>query len=192
MPRPKRCRRIASLPGFTLFKPAGVPGRTLQEVELTVDEYEALRLADYEGLYQEKAAERMGVSRQTFGRIVESARKKVARALVEGMALRIEGGVVEMAETRAFECADCGHVWEVPFGTGRPAECPSCQSKNFRRAQEVAAGQGVGRRRHRHGGPGHRGAGQGRGGRQGAGKARGQATPRPVAAEPEAETETEE
>ena len=152
MPRPKRCRRIASLPNFVLFKPAGVPGRTLQKVELTVDEYEALRLADYEGLYQEQAAERMGVSRQTFGRIVESARKKVARALVEGMALRIEGGVVEMAEKRAFECADCEHVWEVPFGTGRPAECPACQSKDFRRAQE-AAGQGGGRRRQRQGGP---------------------------------------
>ena len=139
MVRPKRCRRIASLPNFAFFKPAGVPGRTLQEVELTVDEYEALRLADYEGLYHEQAADRMGVSRQTFGRIVESARKTVAKVLVEGMALRIEGGKVEMAETRAFECADCGHVWEVPFGTGRPAECPSCQSKNFRRAQEVAA-----------------------------------------------------
>jgi len=61
VPRPKRCRRIASLPNFALFKPAGVPGRILQEVELTVDEYEALRLADYEGLYHEKAAERMGV-----------------------------------------------------------------------------------------------------------------------------------
>jgi predicted DNA-binding protein (UPF0251 family) len=165
--RPKRCRRIAALPDFALFKPAGVPGRTLQDVELTVDEYEALRLADYEGLYQEKAAERMGVSRQTFGRIVESARKKVAKALVEGMALRIQGGEVEMAEMRVFECADCGHVWEVPFGTGRPAECPACQSKRFKRAQEVAVGQAGGqggrRRRHRRGGPGRKGAGQGRG-----------------------------
>jgi predicted DNA-binding protein (UPF0251 family) len=191
VPRPKRCRRISSLPDFALFKPAGVPGRTLQEVELTVDEYEALRLADYEGLYQEKAAKRMGVSRQTFGRIVESARKKVAKALVEGTALRIEGGVVEMAEMRTFECSDCEHVWEVPFGTGRPAECPACQSKNFRRAKEVAVGKAGGRRRHRHGGPGRRGAGQGRGKRKGAGKARGRATSA-VTAEPETKIETEE
>ena len=191
MPRPKRCRRIASLPDFALFKPAGVPGRTLQEVELTVDEYEALRLADYEGLYQEDAAKRMGVSRQTFGRIVESARKKVAKVLVEGMALRIQGGEVEMADMRTFECADCEHVWEVPFGTGRPAECPACQSKNFRRAKDASVGEGGSRRRHRHGGPGRRGAGQGRGARKGAGKTRGRATST-ATAEPETKTDTEE
>jgi len=191
MVRPKRCRRIASLPDFALFKPAGVPGRTLQEVELTVDEYEALRLADYEGLYQEQAAERMGVSRQTFGRIVESARKKVAKVLIEGMALRIQGGEIEMTEMRVFGCADCAHVWEVPFGTGRPAECPACQSKNFKRAQEeVAVGQGGGRRRHRRGGPGRKGTGQGRGARKGAGRARGRASS--ATAEPQTRTENEE
>jgi predicted DNA-binding protein (UPF0251 family) len=92
-----------------VFKPAGVPGRDLDEVILTVDEFEALRLADYQGLYQEQAAERMQVSRQTFGRIVEAARKKVAQALVKGMVLRIEGGQVEIAEMRAFACGDCEH-----------------------------------------------------------------------------------
>jgi predicted DNA-binding protein (UPF0251 family) len=155
------------LPNVVLFKPAGVPGRSLEEVVLSVDEFEALRLADHEGLYQEQAAERMRVSRQTFGRIVESARKKVARALVEGLALRIEGGDVEMAEMRVFECNECGHVWEVAFGTGRPTECPSCSSRSFHRAKEVPAGQeaggGGGRRRHRHGGCGRRGAGRGAG-----------------------------
>lgn len=167
MPRPHRCRRIGALPANSVFKPAGVPGRDLDEVVLTVDEFEALRLADYEGLYQEQAAERIGVSRQTFGRIVESARKKVAQALVKGMVLRIEGGQVEMAETRAFECADCGHLWEVPFGTGRPGSCPSCQSKSFHRAQEAGAAAAGGRghcRRNRHGAQGGRGRGH-RGGR---------------------------
>jgi len=167
MPRPQRCRRIGALPANSVFKPAGIPGRDLGEVVLTVDEFEALRLADYEGLYQEQAAERMKVSRQTFGRIVEAARKKVAQALVKGMVLRIEGGQVEMAETRAFECADCGHVWEVPFGTGRPEGCPSCQSKTFHRARKVGAGAmgGGGRcRRNRHGGQGGHGRGR-RGGR---------------------------
>jgi len=166
MPRPKRCRRIASLPGSSLFKPAGIPACSLSEVALTVDEFEALRLADYEALYQEQAAERMGVSRQTFGRIVEAARKKVAQALVEGLVLRIEGGKIEMAEMRAFECADCGHVWEVSFGTGRPAECPSCQRKKFHRAKEAEVGPPAGRggrgghcRRHRNG-PGGRGHGR--------------------------------
>lgn len=86
-------RRVAALPTVPVFKPAGIPARDLEEVALTLDEFEALRLADYEGLYQEAAALRMGVSRQTFGRIVEAARKKVADALVNGKALRIEGGV---------------------------------------------------------------------------------------------------
>lgn len=175
MPRPKRCRRVSVLPTCRLFKPAGVPAGSLSEVALTVDELEALRLADHEGLYQEKAAERMGVSRQTFGRIVESARNKVARVLVEGLVLRIEGGNVEMAEMRTFQCADCEHLWEVPYGTGRPAECPACQSKNFQRTQEVAVGQAGGqrggRRRHRCGGPGRQGACRGRGRDRAASKA---------------------
>ena len=71
--------------------------RMLQQVALTVDELEALRLADLEGLYQEQAAQQMNVSRQTFGRIVEAARKKVADALVNGKALSIEGGPIEVA-----------------------------------------------------------------------------------------------
>jgi uncharacterized protein len=74
MARSKRCRRIADLPGATLFKPAGVPARSLVEIVLTVDEFEALRLADYEGLYREQAAQRMGISRPTFGPIVKAAR----------------------------------------------------------------------------------------------------------------------
>jgi len=167
--RPKRCRRVASWPSCFLFKPAGVPRRSLREVALTVDEFEALRLADYEGLYQEEAAKQMGVSRQTFGRIVESARRKAAEALVEGLALRIDGGEVAMAETRVFDCADCGHVWEVPLETGRPAECPECNQRNFHRAQEVAIG-GRGRRRCRHRACGRRGAGQGRGKRASRGR----------------------
>jgi uncharacterized protein len=167
MVRPQRCRRIGTLPPNSVFKPAGVPARDLDEVVLTVDEFEALRLSDYEGLYQEQAAERMGVSRQTFGRIVEAARKKVAQALVKGMVLRIEGGQVEIAEMRAFECADCGHKWEEPFGTGRPEGCPACQTKNFHRAREegVSPAGGRGRcQRNRHGGQGGHGRGR-RGGR---------------------------
>ena len=131
MARPKRCRRIADLPGATVFEPAGVPARSLVEIVLTVDEFEALRLADYEGLYQKQAAERMGISRPTFGRIVEAARRKVAWALVEGGVLRIEGGVVAMPRIRSFTCAGCGHAWDLPFGTGRPDGCPSCRAPDF-------------------------------------------------------------
>jgi predicted DNA-binding protein (UPF0251 family) len=87
-----------------LFKPAGIPARLLEEVVLTLDELEALRLADLEGEYQEAAAARMGVSRATFGRIVGEARRKVAEALVQGKALRIEGGPVEIQQPNAEPC----------------------------------------------------------------------------------------
>lgn len=94
MPRPHCCRRIQGGPAAPVFKPAGTPLRELATIAMTLDELEALRLADLEGLYQEEAAARMGVSRSTFSRIVASAHRKVAEALVEGCALVIEGGPV--------------------------------------------------------------------------------------------------
>jgi len=124
------------MPGNNYFKPRGVPMSTLDEVVLTVDEFEAIRLADHEGLYHEKGAEKMNISRPTFGRIVESAHKKVADAFINGKALRIEGGVITMADVRKFKCYDCGNRWELPYGTGRPSQCPSCDSKNIHRAEE--------------------------------------------------------
>jgi predicted DNA-binding protein (UPF0251 family) len=127
---------VGSIPESTYFKPRGIPLSTLEEVVLTVDECEAIRLADLESLYQEKAAERMKVSRQTFGRIIESAHKKVAEALVKGKALKIEGGEFEMAAMRKFKCSDCQHVWDLSYGTGRPENCPSCKSGNIHRAEE--------------------------------------------------------
>jgi predicted DNA-binding protein (UPF0251 family) len=81
----------------TYYKPRGVPLRALEQVALTVDELEAIRLADLEGLYQEEAARRMNVSRQTFGRVLDAAHAKVAEALVNGKALSIEGGPVEVS-----------------------------------------------------------------------------------------------
>jgi predicted DNA-binding protein (UPF0251 family) len=127
---------VGHLPTAHYFKPRGIPLAALEEVVLGVDELEALRLADLQGQYQEEAAEQMKVSRQTFGRIIESARRKVAEALVEGKALRIEGGEFEMKPTRTFGCADCGHTCQAPHGTGRPPECPACHSKNLHRAPE--------------------------------------------------------
>jgi len=92
MARPFCPRKIGFLPGVRYFKPAGIGMRSLEEVTLHLDEIEALRLADLEGLYQEEAASRMGVSRPTFSRITAEARWKVADALVNGKALRVEGG----------------------------------------------------------------------------------------------------
>src|SRR5512139_3451524 len=127
MARPIHCRRVGSMPQSDYFKPRGIPLSALEEVVLTVDEFEAVRLADLEGLYQEQAAGKMKVSRQTFGRIIESARKKVAEALVQGKALKIQGGEFEMASMRKFRCHDCQHSWGLPYGTGRPENCPSCK-----------------------------------------------------------------
>jgi uncharacterized protein len=89
MPRPPCPHRIARSPPADYFKPAGVPIRDLVEIELAADEREALRPADVEDLYHEDAARKMGVSRQTFDRIVRRARMKVARALAHGCALRV-------------------------------------------------------------------------------------------------------
>jgi predicted DNA-binding protein (UPF0251 family) len=92
MARPECPRKIGHVPPADYYKPAGIPLCELEEVALAPDEMEALRLADAEGLYQTEAAAKMGVSRQTFGRIVERARRKVALALAGGKALRIERG----------------------------------------------------------------------------------------------------
>ena len=100
MPRPFCCRRIAGSPGASVFIPVGIPVVELEEVVMTLDEFEALRLADLEGHYQEQAAKEMNVSRTTFSRIIDSAHRKVADALVHGKALRIEGGPVKVEGRR--------------------------------------------------------------------------------------------
>jgi len=106
VPRPYCCRRIAGEPAASIFKPIGIPMRTLEEVVMTLDEFEAIRLADLDGLYQEAAAAQMAVSRPTFSRIIAAAHRKVADALVHGKALRIEGGPVQVAGHRCCRMHD--------------------------------------------------------------------------------------
>jgi len=135
----------------TYFKPAGQPLRTLQEVVLTVEEAEAIRLKDLEALEQEDCAERMRISRPTFHRILQSARRKVADVLVNGKALRIEGGNFALP-TQAFQCRGGGHVWTVPFEAlvaGPPPACPRCQNPGVLaiHPHSPGAGRGWGRRR---------------------------------------------
>jgi len=96
MPRPVGCRQVKSEFNYTYFKPRGVPMRELEELMLSVDELEALRLTNLEELYQDAAAEKMGVSRQTLGNILKSARKKITDALVNGKAISIAGGEAEI------------------------------------------------------------------------------------------------
>jgi len=100
------------MPASSYYKPQGIPLQVLEQVDLTVDEIEAIRLVDLEGLYQEQAAEKMNVSRQTLGRIIESAHKKIAEALVNGKALSIEGGMFKLAKT-----VEAGQG--PPWGRGR-------------------------------------------------------------------------
>ena len=90
MPRKKCKRNIECTPDSSFYKPMGIPKCDLEIVELNLDEFEAIRLADFEGNYQEKAAESMHVSRQTFGRILTEAHKKIADALVNGKGIQIE------------------------------------------------------------------------------------------------------
>lgn len=92
MPRPRKCRWVQNKPHIAYFKPREVPMRELTEVTLTVEGYEALRMADLEGLSHQEAAKRMKVSRHTFGRVLAVARRAVAEAVVLGQALRIDGG----------------------------------------------------------------------------------------------------
>ncbi len=106
MPRPFCRRNIAGRPGAAVFKPLGVPFRELDEIVMTLDEFEAIRLADLDRLYQEQAAVRMGISRATFSRIIDSAHEKVADALVHGKALRIEGGHVHLRGRRCCRLHD--------------------------------------------------------------------------------------
>ncbi len=106
MSRPFCPRRIAGRPVAPVFKPAGVRMWEIEEVVLTLDEFEAVRLADLDGLYQEDAARQMNVSRPTFSRVIESAHRKIGDALVHGKALRIEGGPVQLGKPRCCRLHD--------------------------------------------------------------------------------------
>jgi predicted DNA-binding protein (UPF0251 family) len=101
-----------------LFKPGGVPA--LAQIAMALDEFEAVRLADLEGLEHAQAARRMGVSRQTFGRVLGAARRKVAQALVLGHALRIDGARDSSARPH---CPYCSHPCRATKG---PVACAAC------------------------------------------------------------------
>jgi len=113
MPRPRKCRRVAFLPGITYFKPAGIPLRELEENHLTVDEIEAIRLKDIEDLEQEQCAVNMNVSRATFQRILGSARKNIADALLNGKAIKIQGGDFEVTSLRCKCIQNCDNDKQV-------------------------------------------------------------------------------
>ena len=123
------CKRVEELPGVTYFKPRAVPMSELEEVILSVEELEALRLAHKVGLYQQEAAERRDMSRATLGRVLDAAHRKVTKALVEGCALRIEGGSFSMSEPE--RCERCLAKASVVKGQASP--CEECAVRQARR-----------------------------------------------------------
>ncbi len=122
MPRPKQNRKICNPPKMKGFKPFGIRARNLSAVVLMYDEYETIRLLDYDGLTQEQAAEKVGVSRPTLTRIYEKARQKIAQAFVEGKMINIEGGNVEF-ESSWYRCTRCYKVIE---GLENHTPCKGC------------------------------------------------------------------
>jgi predicted DNA-binding protein (UPF0251 family) len=130
--RPVKCRRVSLIPGLTYFRPEGIPVRCLDEVRMSLEEAEAVRLKDIEGLEQEEGAHRMNVSRPTFQRVLTSARHKLADAVLTGKAIRIQGGHFEIAPV-VFRCAN-GHEWELAFeifAESPPQFCPVCNVREI-------------------------------------------------------------
>ena len=118
MPRPCKWRTVEGVPSATYFKPAGIPLRLLSEVRLAVEEMEAIRLKDLEGLEQEECAQRMSISRPTFHRVLKAARQKIADAFMNGRAIRVEGGNFA-APGQEFRCVPQGHAWHITAGPAR-------------------------------------------------------------------------
>lgn len=129
MPRPRLCRRVEFQPNITYFKPAGIRMIDLEESVITVDEFEAVRLKDLLGLEQEECAKKMNISQPTFHRLILSARKKIADAIVNGKAIKIEGGVYKMIQPRFGAARGRAGRMERGMGFGGPAltcMCPAC------------------------------------------------------------------
>lgn len=109
MPRPQKHRKVKCNPAAYYFKPRAVPLASLEEVILEIDELESLRLADYLALTHEQAAIQMKISRATFGRIVEKARRKVVDAIVNGKAIKISDSFPEQVKLKTItKCGECG------------------------------------------------------------------------------------
>ena len=126
MPRPKQNRRISTPPIMLGYKPFGIPKSALESVTLLYDEYESIRLLDYQGMNQEEAAVLMNVSRPTLTRIYEKARKTIAEAFVKGKMILIEGGEVSF-EKQWYRCKRC---FKLVDGLENHIRCQHCPTFN--------------------------------------------------------------
>jgi uncharacterized protein len=129
MPRPQFNRIVHEPPLYSDFKPIGARGHDLKQIILTLDEFEAFRLADQLGLSHALAANEMEISRSTFSRLIEKARKKIADFIIQGRLLTIGGGTVHF-RFNIIQCRDCGHMFKINFEQSI-TECPSCHSKKI-------------------------------------------------------------
>ena len=141
MSRPQKKRKVQEPPKIQGMKPVGVPARYLDRVNLSLDEYEAVRLADYEGRDHRDAAEIMGISRPTFTRLIEKARKKMAESLVDVKELVIEGGNYSFA-TQLLRCRDCNALTRFDRTQNVVETCPACGSKNVIHLNRWFTGEG--------------------------------------------------
>lgn len=146
MPRPKKARMVHQPPLFTRFKPIGVRGMELVPIVMNLDEYEAIRLADSEGLDHGDAAAEMEISRSTFTRLLEEARKKFACFLIEGKTLIIQGGEIHF-RGNLLKCLNCGHMFNISIEADS-ASCPACGSPDV---LDLAGGFGHGNCCRKHG-----------------------------------------
>ncbi len=140
MPRPEKERIVNSPPLFNSFKPTGLARTNLKTITLSLDEFEAVRLADYSGLDHAEAARMMEISRSTFTRLIEKARRKVAEFIIDGAELKIDGGNIHF-RGNIIKCNSCEHMFRTDFNKIY-TECPACGSKNL---IDVAGGYGHGR-----------------------------------------------
>jgi len=129
MPRPQDNRMVLEPPLFSEFKPLGIKGQDLEQVQLALDEFEAFRLADHIGLSHAEAADEMGISRPTFSRLIEKARKNIADFIIQGKLLTIEGGSVHF-RNNIIRCQSCGHMFKINISNSI-SECPACHSKQL-------------------------------------------------------------
>ena len=132
MPRPRLCRRIRFNPHITYFKPKGVRMINLEESILTFGEFEAVRLKDFLEFGQEECAKKMNISQPTFHRLISSARKKIADAIVNGKAIKIQGGNFKMVQSRGMGMRRMagtggrGRMGGFATGPGGICKCPKC------------------------------------------------------------------
>ena len=131
MPVETKIRKVQAYPAYSVFKPAKVPLRDLTLITITLEEFEAIRLVDFEDKNQREAAEIMEISQPTINRILKSARKKLGQMLVQGHAIVIEGGVIAL-HCVVYRCKNCGFHWTAK--RNEPVDlCEKCRSTEIER-----------------------------------------------------------